>query len=592
MQEPANQGTAAMRSAETSPVPQPDTQATHPPAKFRNGTIDRQLARLSANRSRWASLAVPAKIDYLRRIRDATILTAAQWVEASVRAKGTLATPSLAGEEWMSGPWVLLRCVKQMIHTLESVCSDATEMEADLQSRRTASGQLAVQVFPRRLVDRLLMNGVRAEVWLEPEARLESATDYRHPASQHGGLQLVLGAGNISSIAVLDALYKLYNEHAVVMLKLNPVTDYLSPVLEKIFAPLIEDGYFALASGAADLGAWLCTHPMVDAIHITGSAATHDRIVFGNASGPNRRRHNLKPITSELGGVSPVIVVPGPWTQADLRFQAAHIATQRLHNGGFNCIASQIAILPESWQQTPALIDAIRAAVNQAPSRPAYYPGSSARLRKFRERYNQPPDRADPERLVIPVAADSRGEEALIFLEEAFAAVLGITRLPGTDALAYLDNAIDFCNERLSGSLGVSLLIHPATLRELGNRLDPLLARLRYGCIGINIWQGAGFFLTETPWGAYPGHTIDDVQSGIGKVHNTLMLARTQKSVVYGPFHPFPRALLHDGGLLPFPPWFVSHRSAHRVGRLLFDFEAGPSLLKIPKIAWHASQWR
>ena len=37
----------------------------------------------------------------------------------------------------------------------------------------------------------------------------------------------------------------------------------------------------------------------------------------------------------ELGGVSPTIVLPGRWKDADLRFQAEHVASQKLGNGGF-----------------------------------------------------------------------------------------------------------------------------------------------------------------------------------------------------------------------------------------------------------------
>ena len=38
-----------------------------------------------------------------------------------------------------------------------------------------------------------------------------------------------------------------------------------------------------------------------------------------------------KPITSELGGVSPTIVVPGRWSKRDLAYQAEHVVTQKLH---------------------------------------------------------------------------------------------------------------------------------------------------------------------------------------------------------------------------------------------------------------------
>ena len=65
------------------------------------------------------------------------------------------------------------------------------------------------------------------------------------------------------------------------------------------------------------------------------------------------------------------------------------------------------------------------------------------------------------------------------------------------------------------------------------------------------IWSAVGFLLGTTPWGAYPGHTIDDVQSGIGFVHNSIMLAEAdiEKTVVRGPFR------------MPIKPtWFASQQ--------------------------------
>jgi len=127
----------------------------------------------------------------------------------------------------------------------------------------------------------------------------------------------------------------------------------------------VTEGFVQFAYGGVNAGAYLCNHPGIDEIHITGSASTHDAIVFGTGDdGATNKRartpQNPRRVTSELGNVSPTIVVPGPWTKADLRFQAEHIMTQKMHNGGFNCIASQVLVLPEHWNLTDALLDAIR----------------------------------------------------------------------------------------------------------------------------------------------------------------------------------------------------------------------------------------
>jgi hypothetical protein len=121
-------------------------------------------------------------------------------------------------------------------------------------------------------------------------------------------------------------------------------------------------------------------------IHLTGSGATCDAIVFGSAE---RKRLNQAvidiPVTAELGGVSPVIVVPDRWAAADLRHQAEHVATMRLHNNGYNCIAGQVLILSADWPQRGAFLDEVRRALARAPRRPDYYPGSAARVRAAAE---------------------------------------------------------------------------------------------------------------------------------------------------------------------------------------------------------------
>ena len=96
-----------------------------------------------------------------------------------------------------------------------------------------------------------------------------------------------------------------------------------------------------------------------------------------------------KEITSELGGVSPTIVIPGEWSKADLRFQAEHVATQRLHNGGYNCIAGQVVIMSSDWPQKDEFLAELRSAMSRAPGRPAYYPGSDQRVAAAKAAYPQ-----------------------------------------------------------------------------------------------------------------------------------------------------------------------------------------------------------
>jgi aldehyde dehydrogenase (NAD(P)+) len=116
-----------------------------------------------------------------------------------------------------------------------------------------------------------------------------------------------------------------------------------------------------------------------------------------------------------------------------------------------------------------------------------------------------------------------------------------------------------------------------------------MLVDLHYGTIAVNAWTGLGFLTPQATWGAFPGHTLADVQSGIGVVHNTLLFDKPERSVVEAPFKPFPRNLLSlSFTLLPRPPWFITNRKGNILGRLLVDFQYRPSFLKIPRIFLNA----
>jgi len=554
--------------------------------------LDVAIAALQEHKDRWARLPVGKKIPYLIRMRRATGAVAARWVRAAAAAKGIPADSPLVGEEWMSGPWALAFALNRLIETMRAIARDGA-LALDPKAVRTrAGGQVVVDVFPLNLYDKLLVNGVTAEVWMRPEVTPETLADtmavFYKQREPRGKVALVLGAGNIASIPPLDALYKLYAEGHVCLLKMNPVNDYLGPFFAEIFAPLIRDGYLRLAGGGADAGAYLCAHPGVDEIHMTGSDKTHDAIVFGTGEeGAARKRAghpvNDKPISSELGNVSPTIVVPGPWSEADYQFQAAHIATQKMHNGGFNCIAAQVLVLPEGWEGTPRLLEQVRETLRGLAPRDAYYPGAGQRQRAFVEHHpdaellDRTGESAAPRTLITGIDAGDRDD--ICFRAEAFAGVLAATTLPGADAAEFLRNAVDFCNDALWGTLGANILIHPKTAKELGPAFEQAIADLRYGCVAVNAWTGVGFLLAPASWGAYPGHARNDIQSGTGVVHNTFLFDKPQKSVVRAPFAPFPRSLATgEFTMLPTPPWFVTNKQAHNVGRRLVRFEVNPGM--------------
>jgi aldehyde dehydrogenase (NAD(P)+) len=553
---------------------------------------DQALATLGAAKTQWARLPVQDKISYLKQIRQLTLTHAQRWADAETKAKQlTPGSPLIGAEAWIAGPYGLVAWLTASVKTLTAL-DEGGDLLAHVKTRHSADGTLIARVLPADTYERLLFHGVTADVWMQDgvtgqNLRQNMAGFYRQ-ADPDGALALVLGAGNVSAIVPLDILDRMINCGQVVICKMNPVNDYLGPIFEDIFAPLARDGYLAFTYGGSDLGEYLTGHDAVQAIHITGSAQTHDLIVYGPGKEGQRRkaaddRVTGKPVSSELGGAGATIVLPGPWTEADFRYQAEHVITQKLHNSGHNCVASQVLILPADWDGHDTMLAHVRRQLDQAEDRTAYYPGTRQRLAALQ---HAAPDAetlgGGTKRLLV--ANVDPAEDHYGFRTEFFGPAMVTTSLPG-DACQFLRRAVEFCNDRLYGTLSVNIIIHPATRARLGADFDRAIAGLRYGGIGINVWAGAAFLLPRAAWGAHPGHTYTDVQSGIGAVHNALMFDKPLKTVVSAPFRPFPRSVAHgELTMFPKPPWFVTNKTSESTARKLTEFAAAPSPAKLPGI--------
>jgi hypothetical protein len=59
--------------------------------------------------------------------------------------------------------------------------------------------------------------------------------------------------------------------------------------------------------------------------------------------------------------------------------------------------------------------------------------------------------------------------------------------------------------------------------------------------VAINGFPGLSFVFASPPWGAYPGSTQDNIQSGSGFVHNATMLKGIEKVVMRCPLTAFPK---------------------------------------------------
>jgi acyl-CoA reductase-like NAD-dependent aldehyde dehydrogenase len=326
----------------------------------------------------------------------------------------------------------------------------------------------------------------------------------------------------------------------------------------------------------------------VESVHLTGSDRTHDAIVWGGDRSEHARRKAegrpvlAKPITAELGCVTPVLVVPGRWSDTDLGFQARQVAAMVTHNASFNCNAAQVLVLARGWGQREAFLERLKGVLSRTPSRRAYYPGALERYRTFVDRYpgsiplSDASDETVPWTLIPDVPAES-SEFALS--QEAFCGLIAEVSLDAVDAADYLDRSTEFVNEKVWGSLSLALIVDTATARAQRPAVERAIERLRYGAVGVNVWPGVVYGLGVTTWGAFPGNTVERIGSGRGAVHNTYLFDHPQKSVVRAPFRIWPK-----------PIWFADHRSLDRLGRRLTRFQVRRTPGRLAAAAW-AGLW-
>ncbi len=526
----------------------------------------------------WPQVQLAKRIGLIREIRRLVNEHARQWVEQSSQAK-SLATSAQRSEEILAGPVSVVRYLTILLQNLESILQRQT-VKLPGTIRELASGKLSVPVFPvPSLYDPLLFWGLRADVWMQPGIKrqqihgnlLEPILAPPNPAP----VSVVLGAGNVSVIPMTDALAKLFQESHVVILKLNPVNDYLKEVFSQVLAPVIEPGWLTIMTGGADVGKQLVESPETTAVHITGSQQSHDAIVWGNSpqQRAERKRENRplldKPITSELGNVSPWMIVPGNYSQRQLELQAINIAAALTNNSGFNCLTPRVLVTASTWPQREQFLSLLKQNLSMIPARVPYYPGSLERYEQFLGQ--AAPLAANgtlPWQLLTNFPAD---EPCRLFAEESFLPVCVEVGLAAQTPEEFLRTAVEFCNERLYGTLSASLTCPDLFRKRQRRLLEEQIDRLRYGAVCINQWAGLVYALMTPPWGGAPGATLTKIQSGRGSVHNLYFLDQFDKTVFAGPLCNFPK-----------PIWSPTHTQAENVAWKLLHLYLHPSPLKLP----------
>ncbi|MDX1510255.1 MAG: aldehyde dehydrogenase family protein [Nitriliruptorales bacterium] len=552
-------------------------EAEHAIPASTTAQIDAALDELESRRKDWVALGIPERIALLDACIAGVMAEAEAWAETDCLVKGIPEDSPLRGEGWVTGPVPTVFNLRALKLTLEQILETGRPQPPGFRTH--ANGQTVVDVFPVNIWHKLAFQGFSHEVRLQPGVSIEEAQErmariYRGEKDD-GGISLVLGAGNVGSIAPTDALYKLFVEDRVVILKMNPVNERIGPHLERALSPLIIDGYLRIVYGGGEEGAYLCQHNLVSDIHITGSDKTHDLIVFGpGKEGAKRKKNNDpvldKPISSELGNVTPIIVVPGPWSNRDINFHGDNIASMLAQNAGFNCVAGRVIVTHRSWSSRTPLLNAVRDSLRRAEPRQPYYPGAADRWQQYLDAHPEaetfgPMGEGRVPFTLIP-DLDASASDEIAFDTESFCGVFAEVGLDApTSVPDYLAKAVDFANERLWGQLAATIIVHPRSLKdpEVARAVEQAIDNLEYGNIVVNHWAGIAFGMVTASWGSHPGNELNDIGSGIGIVHNSFMLSDVQKGVLRGPF----RSPLT-------PPWFHTNKQLHRIGPRFFRYMA------------------
>jgi len=423
------------------------------------------------------------------------------------------------------------------------------------------------------LFDPMIFRGHRATVRCVSPGGLDTFDrSWRREAEERprsGGVAVVLGAGNVTGLAAADVICQIFEHGRAALLKLHPLHAPLEPVLTKALEPLIEAGLLAIVTGGPEVAKAAVAAPLVTHVHLTGGQGAFDSIVWGgrdpHAAGAEPLL--LKSITCELGNITPWIIVPGRYTPAQLACQADTVAASIANNTSFNCIATKLVITCRAWPQRDEFLARVGRRLASLPARPAWYPGASTAWETIAGR-PAPSDGTLP--WVFRTGLDIERDRAWV-AREWFVPVAAETAIEADDIEAFCTRAGSLVHS-LPGSLAASVTM-PTTLSTRDRqRAELLIEHLEYGVVAVNGWSALAYSLANVPWGGFPGGTLASPASGIGRVHDPLLLPLVHNTILRTPLVVWPMA-----------PWFPWHAGGAKLARGLVAMYAsiargGPGL--------------
>ena len=550
--------------------------------------VGARALRVASKKDEWIKVPIAERIAILRQCITGVLGVSEAWVKDGCQAKGIAEGDTLQGEEWVVGPWQTIRNARLLILALEQ---NGHPRPARLSTR--PDGQQVARVFPMDLKDKAMFGGTVGEVWLEPGKPATQGAIYREPPAK-GKVALVLGAGNVSSIAPMDVFYKLFVENEVVLLKMNPVNAWLGPHPRGGARAAHRRRAISPSSTAAPR--WARTRPTTRRSTRSTSRARTARTTpssgatrSGRARAPEGRgrAEERRPFTAELGCVTPVLVVPGPVVRR------RHATSKRARSRGWSrrtrastatrrkvlVVARRLAAaedLPRA-RRRGAREDARRGRRTTRAPRIATT-ASSSTTRRRASRWVRPtpedvvPGRSSP--TCRPTEGRVRAHERGV-LRRRSPKWRSTRRRPDE----FLDEgASRFANDSCWGTLSCTILVHPATESDTTESFDSRDRRAPLRRHRRQLLGGAWSTGSSARRGAPSRGTRRRTSSPARASSTTRSSSTTRRS----------RSCARRSASCPTPVWFADHKNLATMAKKLVRMEADPSWGRLFGVAFEA----
>lgn len=480
----------------------------------------------------WASTSVVEKLALIEQIQHNLKTYAEELGEADAKMKNELIGENITSVSEGMGTTVMPMAgtLKGIQHLYESLAQGTMPQPKNV--RKLADNLYEIEVYPIHAKDKMVAQKQRGFL------HVTGNPTQTNPMDKPAGVIAISGAGNYSSS--IEMAMALFLENKVTIHKPHAINQASDAVWEKIFQPLIDKKAVAFCN--ADQGKEMSELAGLDAIYFTGSTGVAHAI----------QNQASAPLVSECGGNNPCIIVPGEWSDKDMKRQAIQIVSAGKLNGGAVCGRPQTIITSKNWAQREQFLDEIRKAIAEETfACSTHYPNVDKTKAEFLA--NQPtaevlkPENGKHKASDFVLIPDIK-EDDFAVTHEAFCQVFSEIPLDvSTETDAFLSKVTDFCNHQLLGTLGCMILIDNDTMHAHADRLQQAINELNYGGIAVNdvppnIWLNP--YLT---WGGC-GETTENFVSGVGNFGNALNFDNVKKSVIMNDFNATSFELTHREG--------------------------------------------